>query len=116
MSSLTVPNNFQCPVCGIYLNEKDFDRHVHLWLQKCIASGPIKSGSCPGIRDRDHPLLQFFPNGSLQDSVQLLVSDIRALVRPGAYDAMSGPGSGRHLDVARRLEELQRPCASICDG
>ena len=108
---ISPPKKFQCPVCFTFNNEKDFDRHVKSWINKCTASGPVKSGVCPGIRALDHPLLQHIqvPNGSLQDSVQLLVSDIRSLVRPGAYASMTEQGSGRHLDVARRIAELQRP-------
>jgi len=108
---ISPPKKFQCPVCFTFNNEKDFDRHVKSWIKKCTESGPVKSGVCPGIRSLDHLLLQNIQvqNGTLQDSVQLLVSDIRSLVRPGAYDSMSEQGSGRHLDVARRIAELQRP-------
>ena len=108
---ISPPKIFQCPVCFTFNNEKDFDRHVKSWINKCTASGPVKSGVCPGIRALDHPLLQHIqaPNASLKDSVQLLVSDIRSLVRPGAYASMTEQGSGRHLDVARRIAELQRP-------
>ncbi len=103
------PKNFQCPVCLQLMNEKDFDRHVKAWIAKCENTGPVKSGHCGGIRDPRHPLLSRFPYGSFIDRVRALVSDIRSLIRPGAYDSLSSEGSGRHIFVARRFAELQTP-------
>jgi len=97
------PANFDCPFCSHRYNEKDFDRHVHKWIGK--ENTPIKNGSCPGIRDPNCPLLQTFA-GNHGERVQLLVSDIRSLLRPGAYDSMSPTGSGRHVNVAARFAAL----------
>ena len=100
------PKNFRCPLCPSLTNEKDFDRHVEKWIGKVHKKGPVKSGCCPGIRDPNHPLLQYFTVGSIDDRVGALVADIRSLVHPGAYDSLSPEGSGREIVVAARFAEL----------
>ena len=97
------PANFECPLCLHKYNEKDFDRHVHKWIGR--ESVPLKSGSCSGIRDPNHPLLQEFA-GNHAEKVQSLVTDIRSILRPGAYDSMSPTGSGRNVVVAARFAAL----------
>ena len=100
--------NFQCPVCLGVMTEKEFDRHIKSWIVK--SQRPIsKKHTCTGIRDINHPLLQHFPQGSLPDKVGWLVSAIRGLVRPGAYDTLLPGGSGRHLIVAQRFAQLMNP-------
>lgn len=101
---LRPPANFECPVCNRRYNEKDFDRHVQKWIGR--ESLPLKAGSCPGIRDPHDPLLQSLP-GNHSERVQKLVSDVRTLIRPGAYDSMSSLGSGRHVHVAARFAQLR---------
>lgn len=99
---------FQCPVCLGVMTEKEFDRHIKSWIVKC--QRPIcKKHTCTGIRDINHPLLQHCPQGSLPDKVGWLVSEIRGLVRPGAYDSLIPGGSGRHLIVAQRFAQLMNP-------
>ena len=106
------PKNFQCPVCLSSMNEKDFDRHIKSWIVKSRRPSSRKT-FCPGIREIGHPLLNSFPQGSLQDMVCWLVSDIRSLLRPGAYDTLQPGGSGRHLIVAQRFAQLQNPVAPV---
>ena len=100
------PANFECPVCPRKYNEKDFDRHVFKWIGR--ESIPFKHGSCPGIRDPNDPLLQRFV-GTHAQRVVGLVTDIRAILHPGAYDSMSPTGSGRHVNVTARISELRIP-------
>ena len=100
------PKVFRCPVCPELLNEKDFARHIGNWVDKVDKDEIVRSHVCPGVRDPNHPLLQRFPGGNLSERVQCLVRDIRSLVRPGAYDAMSPEGSGRHIDVEHRITFL----------
>jgi len=100
------PQVFQCPVCPALLNEKDFDRHILDWIRKV---GKPANGFCPGIQDVNHPLFSLFPMMHLEDRLDALVSDIRSLIHPGAYDALSAEGSGRHIVVAQRFAELLRP-------
>jgi hypothetical protein len=100
------PKVFRCPVCPELLNEKDFARHIGNWVDKLDKDEIVKSNACPGVRDPNHPLLQRFPGGNLSERVQCLVRSIRSLVRPGAYDAMSSEGSGRHIDVERHITFL----------
>ena len=100
------PKVFRCPVCTELWNEKDFARHISNWVHKLDKDESVKSGMCPGVRDPNHPLLHRFPGDNLSERVQCLVRNIRSLVRPGAYDAMSSEGSGRHIDVDRRITFL----------
>lgn len=100
------PKHFLCPICSHYMNEKDFSRHIQSWNSKVVSSGPVRADGCAGIQDVNHPLLRYFPDGSLAERVQCLVRDLRSLVHPGAYDAMSAEGSGRHLIVADRFASL----------
>jgi len=97
------PKVFVCPVCQKLFNEKDFDRHVSSWTEKVGKVGVVRSDTCAGIRDEDDPLLQRFPHGTLSERVSCVVTYIRSLVHPGAYDAMSPEGSGRHLNVAQAI-------------
>jgi hypothetical protein len=105
---ISPPKNFSCPLCFALLNEKDFDRHVATWISKVDNHKLVKEGQCPGIQDVDHPLLAHFV-GSCTERVGSLVKVIRSLVRPGAYDAMSAEGSGRHTIVAERFAQLMQP-------
>ena len=99
---------FQCPVCFRVMTEKEFDRHIKTWIVK--SHRPLsKKHTCPGIRDNNHPLLQHMPPGLFPDRVGWLVSEIRGLVRPGAYDCLQPGGSGRHLIVAQRFAQLMNP-------
>jgi hypothetical protein len=100
------PKLFVCPVCQKPLNEKDFDRHVSAWVSKVDKVGVIRSSTCAGIRDDRHPLLQRYPHGTLAQRVSCVVSYIRSLLHPGAYDAMSAEGSGRHLIVTQAIAWL----------
>jgi hypothetical protein len=102
------PKNFQCPFCLKFNNEKDFDRHVSDWLEKSHQSGVVREGSCGGVRDHHHPLLRHFAGSNHSDRVAALVNDIRRLIHPGAYDSLGPEGSGRHVDVAHRLQYLSR--------
>ena len=100
------PKVFVCPVCQKHLNEKDFDRHISSWIAKCrTGANVVKAGHCAGIRDLSHPLLDHFDGESLDERVTQLVLDVRSLMHPGAYDAMSAQGSGRHVDVAKRFAQ-----------
>lgn len=100
------PKLFVCPVCQKPLNEKDFDRHVSAWVSKVDKVGVIRSNTCAGIRDDRHPLLQRYPHGTLAQRVSCVVSYIRSLLHPGAYDAMSAEGSGRHLIITQAISWL----------
>jgi hypothetical protein len=100
------PKVFRCPVCNDLLNEKDFARHIGTWVDKLDKDEIVKTGMCPGVRDPNHPLLQRFPGDNLSERVQCLVRNIKSLVRPGAYDAMTSEGSGRHIDVDQRISFL----------
>ena len=100
------PKVFECPLCHRVFNEKDFDRHIFSWNSKIAKSGPVRSGVCPGIRDVNHPLLRHYPYGTPSQRVACLVQYLRSLVHPGAYDAMSAEGSGRHVIVAERVAAL----------
>jgi hypothetical protein len=100
------PKNFQCPFCLKFNNEKDFDRHVSDWLEKSHQSGVVREGCCGGVRDHHHPLLRHFAGSNHADRVAALVNDIRRLIHPGAYDSLGPEGSGRHVDVAQRLQYL----------
>ena len=106
-TKLAPPKVFRCPCCPAILNEKDFGRHVEKWVDKL--GKRVASGDCPGIQDEHHPLLQQFRDGSLQDRVSACSRDIRSLLHPGAYDALSPEGSGRHVIVAQRIAELMQP-------
>lgn len=99
------PRSFVCPCCKKPKNEKSFDRHVKGWIEK-IGREQWRSGQCRGIQDIHHPLLSTFKAGSLEDRVRCVVRDIRSLLHPGAYDANSPGGSGRHVAVAARLVAL----------
>jgi len=100
------PRNFECPICHQFFNEKDFDRHISSWIAKCrTGANVVKAGHCAGIRDLSHPLLDHFDGESLDERVTQLVLDVRSLMHPGAYDAMSAQGSGRHVDVAKRFAQ-----------
>jgi hypothetical protein len=87
------PKVFECPVCHDRLNEKDFDRHIFAWTAKVDKTGVVRCDSCAGIRDVNHPLLQRYPHGTLAQRVSSVVTCIRSLLHPGAYDAMSAEGS-----------------------
>ena len=100
------PKLFVCPVCQKPLNEKDFDRHVSAWVSKVDKVGVIRSVTCAGIRDDRHPLLQRYPHGTLAQRVSCVVSYIRSCLHPGAYDAMSAEGSGRHLIITQAISWL----------
>ena len=100
------PKVFECPVCHDRLNEKDFDRHIFAWTAKVDKTGVVRCDSCAGIRDVNHPLLQRYPHGTLAQRVSCVVTCIRSLLHPGAYDAMSAEGSGRHILVAERVAWL----------
>jgi hypothetical protein len=102
---LAPPKCFVCPCCKKPKNEKSFDRHVGGWIGK-VGRTQWRSGQCRGIQDIDHPLLSTFSDGSLADRVRCVVHDIRSLLHPGAYDANSPEGSGRHVAVAARLAVL----------
>ena len=104
-SLISPPNNFRCPVCFTFFNERSFDRHLRLWILS-DKIGPVKRGRCGGIRDPNHPLLQKFPDGTLIERVGKLVDCIRDLLRPGAYDAYSATSSGRDIVIAVKIEEL----------
>jgi hypothetical protein len=99
------PKCFVCPCCKKPKNEKCFDRHVAGWIGK-VGRTLWRSGQCRGIQDIHHPLLSTFSEGSLADRVRCVVRDIRSLLHPGAYDANSPEGSGRHVLVAARFVEL----------
>ncbi len=101
------PKVFCCPVCPAVLNEKDFGRHIKDWVEK--VGKVAASGCCPGIQDGNHPLLLKFRDGTVKDRVSACSAYIRSFVHPGAYDALSGEGSGRHIIVAQRIAELLRP-------
>ena len=105
LSRISPPKSFVCPICCQPMNEKDFDRHVKEWNSK-VGRSFFRSGQCPGIQSILHPLLSSFSVGTLADRVHLLVADIRSLLHPGAYDALSPAGSGRHVVVAARFLAL----------
>jgi hypothetical protein len=100
------PKLFVCPVCQKPLNEKDFDRHVFAWVSKVDKVGVVRSDTCAGIRDDRDPLLQRYPFGTLAQRVSCVVTYIRSLLHPGAYDAMSAEGSGRHLIINQAISWL----------
>jgi hypothetical protein len=100
------PKVFDCPVCHKSLNEKDFDRHIFVWISKLDKTFVVRSDTCAGIQHADHPLLQRFPHGNLRDRVASVVRYIRSLVHPGAYDALDVGGSGRHVHVAHAVQWL----------
>jgi len=101
------PKVFCCPVCPAVLNEKDFGRHIRDWVEK--VGKVAASGHCPGIQDANHPLLSKFGGGTVKDRVSACSAYIKSFVHPGAYDASSAAGSGRHITVAQRIAELLRP-------
>ena len=104
---VTASGVFCCPLCMRVFNERLFFRHVSFWPQN--VGERVPRGGCPGIQDEHHPLLQRFRDGSLQDRVSACSRDIRSLLHPGAYDALSPAGSGRHVIVAQRIAELLQP-------
>ncbi len=103
---LSPPKAFECPICHHCFNEKDFDRHILAWISKVGKTGPVRPDHCAGIRDSEHPLLHRYPHGTLAERVQCVVTNIRSLLHPGAYDALSADGSGRQHIVAARFAFL----------
>jgi hypothetical protein len=105
-ASVSPPAYYQCPQCHQWYNEKDFDRHVSHWIVKSAQIGPVKPKSCPGIRDPCHNFLSHFDGETHIARVTQLVLDIRSMLRPGAYDALSPKGSGRHVNIGHRFQFL----------
>jgi hypothetical protein len=108
-ASVSPPKNFQCPFCLKFNNEKDFDRHVMNWNELSHHHGVVREGCCGGVRDHQHPFLSHFAGDHHVDRVAALVKDIRSLLHPGAYDSLNAEGSGRHINVAHRLQYLASP-------
>jgi len=105
--------HFVCPTCPTSkapLTEKSFNKHIQAWKQKVrggvSASRKVKSGSCPGIRCLDHPLVAGL-TGSIHERVDAVVDHTMSLLSPGASAAHTPAGTGNFRRVKAYFDYLK---------
>lgn len=110
--SLAAAAHFRCPTCPLSkapLTEKSFNKHILAWKQKVRggvgASRKVKSGSCPGIRCLDHPLVAHL-SGRIEERVDQVVDHTMSLLSPGASAAHTPGGTGNFRHVQAFFDQL----------
>jgi len=110
--SLAAAAHFRCPTCPSSkapLTEKSFNKHILAWKKKVRvgvgASRKVKSGSCPGIRCLDHPLVAGL-SGSIEERVDQVVDHTMSLLSPGASAAHTPSGTGNFRQVQAYFDQL----------
>lgn len=109
----TAAAHFICPTCPSSkapLTEKSFNKHIQAWKQKVrggvSASRKVKTGSCPGIRSLDHPLVAGL-SGAIQERVDTVVDHTVSLLSPGASAAHTPAGTGNFRQVQAYFDFLR---------
>jgi|LauGreDrversion4_2_1035121.scaffolds.fasta_scaffold21788_2 hypothetical protein len=110
---LTAAAHFICPTCPSSkapLTEKSFNKHILAWKQKVkggvSACRKVKTGSCPGIRSLDHPLVAGL-SGAIQERVDTVVDHTVSLLSPGASAAHTPAGTGNFRRVQAYFDYLK---------
>lgn len=112
--SFAAAAHFRCPTCPpskAPLTEKSFNKHILAWKKK-VRSGVSagrkeKSGSCPGIRSLDHPLVAGL-TGEIEQRVDQVVDHTMSLLSPGASAAHTPGGTGNFRQVQAYFDQLVR--------